>query len=323
MRLLSEGSVKNFWIEKMPTETELGVGLFEFTNDYSIFDWGKMPQIIPDKGEALKKETVHWFKRLEDEGIKTHFIEDVDRTKIKVKAFRKLEYDQISQKSINYMLPLEVIFRNKITPASSLFRRLKAGTVDPEAYGLPKNFKPDEGVILLPKPVVEFSTKIEEVDRYIKDSEAASLAKISMSELMSIKETTLEVNRIITEEVKKRDLDHIDGKIEVAFGPKRDIYVCDTVGTSDENRFHYKGLDLSKQMLRDYYKLNGWYADLSKARENKTDLPKPPLMDDKYLKLVNDAYKALCNGLTGESWGDVEPQSLDFIVKSYKDFFSA
>ncbi len=324
MQLLSEGSVKKFWIEKKPVKDEIGMGLFEFTNDYSIFDWGKMPQTIPDKGEALKRESVHWFRRLEEEGIKTHFIEDVDKNKIKVKAFRKLEYNQISQETINYMIPLEIIFRNKVTKASSLYRRLRARQVDPTIYGLPKNYKPDtDKVIVLPGPIVEFSTKIEELDRYIKDDEAIKLAAISKSELASIKETALKVNRIITEEVKKRDLDHIDGKIEIAFGPEREIYICDTVGTSDENRFLYRGFDLSKQMLRDYYKLNGWYDKLVKARENKTELPKPPLMDTKYNILVNDAYKALCIGLTGERWGDGKAPTLDSIVKSYSDSLRA
>ena len=218
------------------------------------------------------------------------------------------------------MLPLEIIFRNKVTPASSLYRRLKEGSVDPTSYGLPQNFKPySNEAIVLPRPIVEFSTKIEEVDRYIKDSEACKISGITESELESIKETALNVNRIITDEVETRGLDHIDGKIEVAFGPKREIYVCDTVGTSDENRFLYKGLDLSKQMLRDYYKLNGWYEDLVKARQDKRDLPKPPLMDEKYLNLVNDTYKALCAGLTGKNWGGTEPPSLDSIVKSYRD----
>ncbi|MDY6864921.1 MAG: phosphoribosylaminoimidazolesuccinocarboxamide synthase [Halobacteriota archaeon] len=321
MKLHSTGSVKNLWVERNPSNDSLGVGAFEFTNDYSVFDWGKMPQQLPDKGEALKRETVHWFRSLEGRGLKTQFIEETDKTKIKVKLFRKLEYAEISGSCSNFMLPLEIIFRNKVTPTSSLFRRLKKETADPTAYGLPEGFLPRDGeTIVLPKPLVEFSTKIEDTDRYIDDSEAVSLAGITIDELKSVRNVALTVNRIVTEEVKDRGLDHIDGKIEVAMGSKRDIYICDTVGTSDENRFLYKGLDLSKQMLRDYYILDGWYDELTKAREEGSELPKPKEMEPDYLNLVNDTYKSLCVAITGEPWGEVEPPSLDEIVKRYQDW---
>ncbi|MFB6177888.1 MAG: phosphoribosylaminoimidazolesuccinocarboxamide synthase, partial [Halobaculum sp.] len=40
-------SVKEFVIEREPTETARGRGRFAFTDDYSVFDWGKMPDEIP------------------------------------------------------------------------------------------------------------------------------------------------------------------------------------------------------------------------------------------------------------------------------------
>jgi len=320
MKLYSTGSVKNLWVESHPDDNSLGIGSFEFTDDYSVFDWGKMPQTLPDKGEALKRETAHWFRRLREEGLPTQFIEEVDKTKIKVKLFRKLEYAEITGSSKNFMLPLEIIFRNKVTPVSSLYRRLRKGTADPRAYGLPEGFTPQvDETIVLPKPTVEFSTKIEETDRYIDDREAVSLAGITKEELDLVREVALVVNKVVTGEVKDRGLDHVDGKIEVAMGLKRDVYVCDTVGTSDENRFLYKGLDLSKQMLRDYYILDGWYDELTKAREEGSELPKPKDMDSEYLKLVNETYKALCVAITGEPWGEIEPPSLDEIVRRYQD----
>ena len=44
------GSVKNFFVEKEPTKEAMGSGYFEFTDDYSIFDYGKMPDTIEGKG---------------------------------------------------------------------------------------------------------------------------------------------------------------------------------------------------------------------------------------------------------------------------------
>ena len=46
-------SVKDFRIQEEPTAESFGRGSFVFTDDYSVFDWGKMPDQIPDKGASL------------------------------------------------------------------------------------------------------------------------------------------------------------------------------------------------------------------------------------------------------------------------------
>jgi phosphoribosylaminoimidazole-succinocarboxamide synthase len=310
-----EGTVKRLYIEKMPSERVFGIGLFEFTSDFSIFDYGKMPQSIPDKGEALKRESVHWFIRLEEEGIRTHFIEDIDERRMRIKVARKLGYDEIDDDTRNYMIPLEIIFRNNVLPSSSLHRRLREGKIDPERYGL-RIPKPDE-TIDLNRPIIEFSTKIEEIDEYLTDDEKiANLAGLRSDEIDLIGEMALTVNEIITKEVKR--LNHIDGKVEMAMGPEREIYVCDTIGTSDENRFLYKGLDLSKQMIRDYYKSVGWYEELMKAREKKMTPPRPPLIDEELLHLINQAYRALCVEITGEEWEGT--LSIDEVTHEYEEW---
>jgi len=47
------GSVKDLEIVKKPTKDEMGVGRFHFSDRYSVFDWGEMPDHIPSKGAAL------------------------------------------------------------------------------------------------------------------------------------------------------------------------------------------------------------------------------------------------------------------------------
>ena len=42
-------SVKEFRVEEPATADDLGRGAFVFTDDYSVFDWGKMPDAIPNK----------------------------------------------------------------------------------------------------------------------------------------------------------------------------------------------------------------------------------------------------------------------------------
>ncbi len=39
--------------------------LFDYSDAFSVFDWGKMPDALPRKGEALATLAAHWFESLE------------------------------------------------------------------------------------------------------------------------------------------------------------------------------------------------------------------------------------------------------------------
>src|SRR6056297_3328348 len=68
------------------------------------------------------------------------------------------------------LVPLEIVFRNAVPVGSSLRRR-----TEPADHGLDLDSWPD-GPIDLDEPVVEFSTKLEESDRYLDREEAARIA---------------------------------------------------------------------------------------------------------------------------------------------------
>jgi phosphoribosylaminoimidazole-succinocarboxamide synthase len=40
------GSVKDLEVIQKPTLTEMGIGRFVFSDRYSVFDWGEMPDHI-------------------------------------------------------------------------------------------------------------------------------------------------------------------------------------------------------------------------------------------------------------------------------------
>lgn len=60
--LMYEGSVKRIYSSSVSPESLV----FEFTDDYSVFDWGKMPDTIPLKGEVLAKLASIFFLKLQD-----------------------------------------------------------------------------------------------------------------------------------------------------------------------------------------------------------------------------------------------------------------
>lgn len=60
MNCIYEGSVKRVW---QPANKPDRLW-FEFTDDYSVFDWGKMPDTIANKGKALTAFGAHFFNAL-------------------------------------------------------------------------------------------------------------------------------------------------------------------------------------------------------------------------------------------------------------------
>ena len=62
------GSVKDLEIVKKPTRDVMGIGKFHFSDRYSVFDWGEMPDHIEGKSEALCMMGAYCFERLEGRG---------------------------------------------------------------------------------------------------------------------------------------------------------------------------------------------------------------------------------------------------------------
>ena len=127
------GSVKDLAVTKQATENESGVGVFRFSADYSVFDYGKMPDTVPGKGESLCRMAAYNFKELEKRGVKSHFRKLVSGNEMEVDLVRVLfpQKGELKQGMSNYLIPLEVMFRNMLPPGSSLLKRLNNGSAKP------------------------------------------------------------------------------------------------------------------------------------------------------------------------------------------------
>ena len=62
------GSVKEVEILKKAGQDYEGEGVFTFSDRYSVFDWGEMPDHIEKKGSALCMLSSYFFELLEKEG---------------------------------------------------------------------------------------------------------------------------------------------------------------------------------------------------------------------------------------------------------------
>jgi phosphoribosylaminoimidazole-succinocarboxamide synthase len=234
---------------------------------------------------------------------------------------RDYDYDTyFADAADNYLVPLEVVFRNSVPVGSSLRRR-----TDPADHGLDFPEWPD-GVVQLEEPIVEFSTKYEESDRYLSRGEADRIAgKADVSEL---EELAREVNRVVTERADEAGLTHEDGKIECLYYDG-ELRVADVVGTFDENRFSYHGQQVSKEFLRQYHKRTQaeWVEAVSEAKaeakaRNRADWKalcdsEPEPLDGEVVAAARDLYAAGTNAYVGRELFDAP--SMDEAVGNVRD----
>ncbi len=315
------GSVKNLVTEKEATEEQMGIGTFEFTDDYSVFDFGKMPDTIQGKGESLARMAAHNFRELESKfGVKTHLRKFMPPNKMQVSLVRVLmpQDNQIKEETRNYLVPLEIMFRNSLPEGSSVFKRLESGELEPYDLGLSEVPQPG---FKFEKAFLDVSTKLEPIDRYLSWDEAMDISKISEDQLYEIKEFALNINDFITEKAVSLGLEHADGKVEFGITPKNEIMLVDVCGTLDENRFLWNGIHVSKQVCRDYYKATTWYVELENAKKSnveKADWPRPPQLPTELKEIVSNMYKGVCEAWTGEK--NFRAPSVEETMNAYKAF---
>lgn len=346
------GSVKDLEVIKKPTPEVMGTGRFHFSDRYSVFDWGEMPDHIDKKGEALCLMGAYCFERLEEKSVRTHYKGLVNSEK-KVVTFKELkepssimevslvsvykpnthveegkliyDYSVYTSDLKNFLIPLEIIYRNGLPEGSSVFKRLEQGKATLQDFGLDHYPKPGER---LTKPIFDVSTKLEETDRYVTWNEAAKIAGLTSIEVAAVKVVLAKVNETINEVAARAGLVNEDGKIELAFDSQRRLMVTDVVGTLDECRFTLDGFHVSKEVARQFYKKTQWYKDTEEAKKTAEAKgikdwkslckSQPPKLDPQLKTIISEMYTATANEMTGTKFFD-SPKLRD-VVKEYKDY---
>ncbi len=346
------GSVKDLQIIKKPTSTQMGVGKFIFSDRYSVFDWGEMPDLIEGKGAALCLMGAYCFEHLEKKGIKTHYrgLVDADGKTVKFSQLKQPsntmevslvnvykpktrvvgskiihDYGMYTSALKSCLIPLEIIYRNGLPEGSSIFRRLEQGKMTIQDLSLDHYPKPGEQ---LSKPIFDVSTKLEETDRYVTWAEAQKMAGLTDTELSNVKAALLVADQTITDVASKARLKNEDGKIELAFDEKRELMLVDVLGTLDECRFTYEGVHVSKEVARQFYKKTAWYTEVEAAKKEaeakcipdwkalvKTPAPK---LDPALKVIIKNMYMAAANEMTGQ--GIFKVPELKDVISNYKKY---
>ncbi|OFW61344.1 MAG: phosphoribosylaminoimidazolesuccinocarboxamide synthase [Candidatus Solincola sediminis] len=326
------GSVKDLEILRHPSGNSPGRGRFIFSDRYSAFDWGEMPDHIPDKGKAICIAAAFYFEKLEERGIASHYVGLIEEGAVKrlrdLKAasstmeFQLLrvvepcvvdggyDYAPFHKERLNFLIPLEIIYRNSLPAGSSVFRRLKEGSLKLEDIGLEGVPEPGQ---LLEETLFDVSTKLESSDRYLTWEEACRISGLSEAELEEIQSVTKAIDDQISVEAARLGLVQEDGKVEFGFDDERRILLLDTVGTLDECRFTYEGMPVSKEIARIFYRETEWYREVEEAKQrdlvNWKILVKEeiPLLPPELKEAIADLYRAYADELTGVEWFGAPP----------------
>lgn len=180
--MLYEGKAKKVYATDDPD-----LLIVSYKDDATAFN-GKKKGTISGKGAINNRVTNYMMQRLEEQGVPTHFVEELSDRETVVK---KVE-----------IVPLEVIIRN--ISAGSFAKR----------YGV------EEG-IPFENPTIEFSYKNDDLDDpLINEYHIQALKLASLEEVESIKQMAFKVNDVMKEFFLQRNVELVDFKLE--FGKTSD-----------------------------------------------------------------------------------------------------
>ncbi|MCH5352279.1 MAG: phosphoribosylaminoimidazolesuccinocarboxamide synthase [Acutalibacter sp.] len=196
--MLYEGKAKKVFATEEPE-----IYIVSYKDDATAFNGQKKGTIV-GKGVVNNRMSNFMFRLLEQQGIPTHYIEELNDRETAVKKVS--------------IVPLEVIVRN--TAAGSLSKRL----------GLPEGTP-------MKTPVLEYSYKNDELgDPMVNDYHILAMDLATREELDKIAAMSFKINELMVEFFRSVGVDLIDFKIEFGKTTAGEIILADEI-SPDTCRF--------------------------------------------------------------------------------------
>ncbi|HEL2279264.1 TPA: phosphoribosylaminoimidazolesuccinocarboxamide synthase [Streptococcus suis] len=188
-----------------------------YKDQATAFNGGKKEQIT-GKGRLNNLISSLIFEKLNEAGVKTHFIKRLSDTE---QLNRKVE-----------IIPLEVVLRN-----------VTAGSFS-------KRFGVEEG-IALSTPIVEFYYKKDELDDpFINEEHIAFLELASQDQIAYIKEETRRINGFLKDLFAQIGLNLVDFKLEFGIDSTGQILLADEFSPDNCRLWDADGNHLDKDVFR-------------------------------------------------------------------------
>ena len=228
MEQLYEGKAKKVFATDDPN-----VVIVSYKDDATAFNGLKKGTIV-GKGVINNRMSNHMMRKLEAQGVPTHYIEELNDRETAVKKVT--------------IVPLEVIIRN-----------ISAGS-------FAKRFGVEEGIVF-DEPTIEFSYKNDELgDPLMNAYHAVALKAATWEEINLIKKYAFQVNNLLKGFLKGVGIDLVDFKLE--FGKTADgtIVLADEISPDTcrlwDSKTHEK-LDKDR-FRRDMGGVEDAYAEIMK-----------------------------------------------------------
>ncbi len=258
---------------------------FRFSDRVSVFDYGALPELIPNRGDSLFRFARVLQRYLSFAGVASAFEADASEALgcIVMRRAGGVKWNLLKKKGALTFIPLEIIFRWGAPKGSSLLKR-----------------RPDLPIgVIFEKPMIEFYTKLEDQDRLLSTEEAEKLLPKNV-ELSDLGDFSLRVAALLKEFFDDLGLHLWDGKIEVAVDEEGEILLIDAV-TPDELRLTLPGrntVPLSKELLRFWYSKTHWaqqieFAKARSAKGWKSEVELPPRLGMWRIQRIAQLYEAL------------------------------
>ncbi|CYV08666.1 TPA: phosphoribosylaminoimidazolesuccinocarboxamide synthase [Streptococcus suis] len=188
-----------------------------YKDQATAFNGGKKEQIT-GKGRLNNLISSLIFEKLNEAGVKTHFIKRLSDT------------EQLNKKV--EIIPLEVVLRN-----------VTAGSFS-------KRFGVEEG-IALSTPIVEFYYKKDELDDpFINEEHIAFLELASQNQIAYIKEETRRINGFLKDLFAQIGLTLVDFKLEFGVDSSGQILLADEFSPDNCRLWDADGNHLDKDVFR-------------------------------------------------------------------------
>ncbi len=225
---LYEGKAKKVFATEDPD-----VVIVSYKDDATAFN-GEKKGTIAGKGAINNQMTNHLMRKLEDAGIPTHYLEELNERETAVKKVS--------------IIPLEVIIRN--VSAGSFAAR----------YGVP------EGIVF-DAPTIEFSYKDDALgDPLINEYHALALKLATQEEIDTIKKYAFAVNDFLKAELLACGITLVDFKLEFGRLPDGTVVLADEISPDTCRFWDVKtGEKLDKDRFRrDLGNVEGAYQEMSR-----------------------------------------------------------
>jgi len=173
----------------------------------------------------------------------------VSPTQVSIDGRVVWDYSVFHPERPQFLIPLENVFRFGVPKGSSLLGRLRKQPGYGQEIGLESI--PKEGA-WLPRPVLEFFSKLEPMDRHLRLEEALNLCGLTGDQFRELADMSLLIAVFLCDLFLEKGLDLWDGKFEFV-KTNTGILLADSI-TPDELRITFQDAQLSKEPLRQYYK---------------------------------------------------------------------